>query len=183
MTARQKNSARPAAKTPKKKRAPRKPAASGAGRPPAYRDEYARQATELCLLGYTDKDLAAFFEVTETTINNWKLRYPEFLESIRAGKTVADAKVAGAAYRRATGEIVSLKKVLKLPKGVLREVTIEEYVPGDSAAQRFWLMNRQPERWKPERHIFQSDPANPFLLATVDRVELVPMKGDGDRED
>ncbi|WP_287994353.1 hypothetical protein, partial [Acidiphilium sp.] len=84
---------------------------------------------------------------------------------------------------RATGEVVTLEKEIKLPGGKIGKIKVQEFVPGDSAAQRFWLMNRQPDRWKPERHIFASDPNNPFLLATVDRIELVPMKGNGDRED
>lgn len=29
------------------------------------------------------KELAQFFEVTETTINNWKNNYPDFFESIK----------------------------------------------------------------------------------------------------
>ena len=168
-----------------RKKPARKKAASpkNAGRTPVYREEFARQAHELCLLGYTDGDLAGFFDVSETTINNWKRRYPAFLESIREGKTVADGKVALATYRRATGEIVTLEKEIKMPGGITKVVKVQEFVPGDSAAQRFWLMNRQPDRWKPEKHIFATDPNNPFLFAPVDRVELVPMKGDGDRDD
>ena len=43
---------------------------------------YAEQARKLCLLG-TDAELADFFEVSESTINNWKFDYPEFSESIK----------------------------------------------------------------------------------------------------
>lgn len=52
-------------------------------RPTKYQEAYAEQARKLCLLGYTDAELADFFEVSEATINNWKLEYPEFLESIK----------------------------------------------------------------------------------------------------
>lgn len=52
-------------------------------RPTKYQEAYAEQARKLCLLGYTDAELADFFEVSESTINKWKLDYPEFSESIK----------------------------------------------------------------------------------------------------
>ncbi|MES1763769.1 hypothetical protein ACKWMU_12765, partial [Escherichia coli] len=54
-------------------------------RPTKYQEAYAEQARKLCLLGYTDAELADFFEVSESTINKWKLDYPEFSESIKKG--------------------------------------------------------------------------------------------------
>ena len=57
-----------------------------AGRPTNYRDEYAQQAGKLAKLGATDKELADFFDVTTTTINNWKVNFPEFLASLKMGK-------------------------------------------------------------------------------------------------
>ncbi|SDY78195.1 hypothetical protein [Nitrosomonas sp. Nm33] len=39
------------------------------GRPTSYRPEYAEQAYKLCLLGATDKQLAEFFNVVESTIS------------------------------------------------------------------------------------------------------------------
>lgn len=56
------------------------------GRPTYFKEEYVELAYKYCLLGATDKDLAQFFEVTETTINNWKNDHPEFFESIKKGK-------------------------------------------------------------------------------------------------
>lgn len=38
------------------------------GRPSKYRPELCEQGEKLCRLGATDKDLADFFEVNETTI-------------------------------------------------------------------------------------------------------------------
>lgn len=67
---------------------------SKSGRPSLYKEEYADQAYNYCLLGATDKDLANFFDVTETTINNWKLDHHEFFESIKKGKEIADASTA-----------------------------------------------------------------------------------------
>ena len=63
------------------------------GRPKSYRDEYGEQVFKLCLLGATDKELADFFDVCEKTINGWKKDYPEFLQSLKRGKLLADANV------------------------------------------------------------------------------------------
>jgi hypothetical protein len=54
------------------------------GRPSSYKPEYAKMAFHLRKLGATDADLADAFEVSVVTIDNWKLRYPEFLGSLKA---------------------------------------------------------------------------------------------------
>lgn len=105
-----------------------------AGRPTKYKPEYAEQARRLCLVGFIDKELAEYFEVEESTINYWKKQYPEFLESIIAGKEIADAKVAEALYKRAIG--------YEAEEGD----NIKKYPPEVTAA-KFWLINRQRGRW------------------------------------
>lgn len=119
----------------------------GPGRKGAYRAEFADQARKLCLLGATDAELGDFFEVTETTINNWKHRHPAFLESIRAGKVIADAEVADSLYRRATGEYVQLEKLMKKDDGTFEAVRYRGYVPGDPNAAYRWLLNRRRQDW------------------------------------
>ncbi len=39
----------------------------------------------------TDEELGQFFGVCERTINNWKTAHPQFLQSIKRGKVIADA--------------------------------------------------------------------------------------------
>ena len=73
------------------------------GRPTKYKPEYAEQAYKLCLLGAIDADMADFFNVEVSTLNNWKSEFPEFLESIKKGKMLADANVASRLYQRAMG--------------------------------------------------------------------------------
>ena len=53
------------------------------GRPTKYDPKYIEQVYKLCLLGATDSDMANFFNISEATLNNWKIEYPEFLESIK----------------------------------------------------------------------------------------------------
>lgn len=116
-------------------------------RPTDYRQEYAEQARKLCLLGFTDKQLAVFFGVNESTINRWKDKYPEFCKSIKSGKVVADAQVAESLFKRATGIEVTEVEVRDDGKKKVKRVT-KKHIPPDPTAQIFWLKNRQPELWR-----------------------------------
>lgn len=133
-----------------------------AGRPTLYREEYAEQAYKLCLLGHTDKDLALFFEVSEDTITEWKNVHVQFSVSVKKGKTVADADVAQAFHKRATGykyDEVTYEKIAEKMDGIeediddmkleyyKKKVVTKEVVP-DAGAALNWLKNRQPGIWR-----------------------------------
>jgi hypothetical protein len=49
------------------------------GRPNKFKPAYIQQARKLCEFGHTDSKLAEFFGVHLQTINNWKVKYPQFL--------------------------------------------------------------------------------------------------------
>lgn len=117
------------------------------GRPSKYREEFNEQARKLCLLGATDKDLASFFEVSEATLNNWKHEHDGFLESLKAGKQLADAAVADSLYQRACGYSHQAVKIIVVDKGVVHEPYTEHYPP-DPTSMIFWLKNRRPDLWR-----------------------------------
>lgn len=130
-----------------------------AGRPTEYKEEYCVQVEKLCKLGATDKEIADFFEVDESTINNWKIAHPEFLESIKKGKTLADANVAEKLYQRAMG--YSHEAVKIFPDGGKDErgnkspliVPYVEHYPPDTIAAIFWLKNRQKDKWRDKQEV------------------------------
>lgn len=121
-------------------------------RPTRYRAEYAEQARKLCLLGATDKDLADFFEVVETTIDNWKKAHPEFLGAMKKGKQLADATVADRLYKRATGYEHDAVKIFNNGGEAMEVPYVERYAP-DTTAAIFWLKNRQPANWRDKQHV------------------------------
>ena len=117
------------------------------GRPTKYRIEYNEQAYKLCLLGHTDEELAEFFEVHVSTIHQWKLDYPDFSDSIKKGKEIADAEVSKSLYHRALGYShpdVDIKAV----NGEIVETPVMKHYPPDATSAIFWLKNRQPKKWR-----------------------------------
>lgn len=116
------------------------------GRPSLYRDEYAQQVEKLCKLGATDKEIAEFFEIAESTLNAWKLDYPEFSEALKNGKTIADAEVASKLFHRATGYEHGEDDIRAVNGEIVITPTVKHYPP-DTTAAIFWLKNRQRGKW------------------------------------
>ncbi|EAS1948174.1 terminase [Salmonella enterica] len=121
-------------------------------RPTKYQEAYAEQARKLCLLGYTDAELADFFEVSESTINKWKLDYPKFSESIKKGKEYADGNVADRLYQRAMG-YVAPDVDIKVIENQIVETPLEKHYPPDTTAAIFWLKNRQRDKWRDKQEV------------------------------
>lgn len=122
------------------------------GRPTKYQAAFNRQVYKLCLLGATDKELADFFEVAESTLNNWKIEFPKFLESIKKGKKQADAAVAEKLFKRATG--YSHPDVdIKVIKDDIVVTKLTKHYPPDTTAAIFWLKNRDKENWRDKQVI------------------------------
>ena len=117
------------------------------GRPTKYQDLFKEQARKLCLLGYTDIELADFFGVCEKTLNNWKKSHPDFLQSLNEGKDRADAEVAVGLYERAKGYSHIETKVFN-NQGEIVTYDVKKQYPPDPLAIKYWLNNRQPKRWR-----------------------------------
>lgn len=116
------------------------------GRPTDFKTEFIELAYNYTLLGATDEKLAEYFNVTKTTINNWKHSQPEFLDSIRRGKDLADIEVVNSLLGKAKG----------YDKG-------DKHYPPDTTAIIFWLKNRQPKLWR--------DRTEQEVIASVSNVE------------
>lgn len=130
------------------------------GRPTKYKEEYTEQAYKLCLLGHTDAELAKFFEIATSTLYEWKLEYPEFSESIKKGKEIADMDVATKLFDRATGAVIKQQQAHKLKRTIyengrkveeFEEIEVvdlmQEQAP-DTTALIFWLKNRKSTQWR-----------------------------------
>lgn len=117
------------------------------GRPTKYTPAMAKKAAKLALLGLTDKQMAAALDISERTLNGWKKEHPDFLQSIKGGKEVADAEVVNSLFKRALGYSHPAVKIMQ-HQGVPVKVRHIEHYPPDTVACIFWLKNRQPELWR-----------------------------------
>lgn len=164
-----------------------------AGRPTYYKPEFCEQVTKLCKLGATDKEIAGFFEVSESTLNLWKAEYPEFSESIKKGKIIADAEVAYSLHKRAVGyqyDEVTFEKIgpgedkvevgetgiESIKQDLYKKKVVTKEVPPDVAAQNIWLKNRrgkvaqEAQRWADRQELTGSDGAPLFNQTPVTKL-------------
>lgn len=141
------------------------------GRPTKYKEEYDDQAYKLCLLGLKDSELADYFEVKEQTINNWKKDHPSFFESLKRGKTIADAEVAAAFNKRAKGyEYTEVQEETRKGQVVSKKTTVKE-VPPDAGAAMNWLSNRQPNTWRKSQQIVIDDHSEKTKDDLIDEIK------------
>lgn len=127
-----------------------------AGRPTKFKPEYVEQARKLAELGATDREIATFFEVTESTVYLWKLEHPSFSEALKVGKTAADDRVEQSLYRRALGYAHDAVKIAVNAQGEVTEVPFVEHYPPDTTAAIFWLKNRRRDEWRDKQEIEHS---------------------------
>jgi hypothetical protein len=124
------------------------------GRPTLYQSEYPELARRFCQLGGTNQELADFFEVSRSTIDEWMRVHPEFAEAVRKGRDLIDMMVADKLLARAMGYTHDGRKFV-VYRGEEKEVRHVVHYPPDVHACIFWLRNRRRKQWlehgKPEQ--------------------------------
>ena len=129
------------------------------GRPEKYNPEFSPILAEaLARCGHIDKEIAVHMGITEATLNNWKNKYPEFLESLKKGKLGTDQLVENALLKRALGFYAVETKVFHY-QGKIITKDVRVYYPPDVAACIFWLRNRMADKWKQNPDTGDSDEA------------------------
>lgn len=136
------------------------------GRPTKFDPAFIEQAQKLALMGATDKQMADFWGVSEQTLNAWKHAHPEFLESLKAGKLIADGTVVQSLYRRANGYSHDAVKILQYEGAPVIVPYVERYPP-DTTAAIFWLKNRQPAMWRDKVEVDQNHSIDAESLGTT----------------
>lgn len=110
--------------------------------------------------GLTDEQIAEKMHISPSTFYSWQSKFPEFSETISAGKAPVDEIAVDSLFKSVTGYYVTVKEPIKLKtkkqlkdKGTIEEEHIEYvdrqiYIPGNVNAQIYWTKNRKPRQWK-----------------------------------
>lgn len=132
-------------------------------RPTKYKPEYVNQAAKLCVLGATDIEIADFFGVSVASLYRWKNEHPEFCESLKVSKEIADDRVERSLFARANGyehEEVDIRVVDKR----IVQTRLRKFYPPDTTAAIFWLKNRRPALWRDKTDIEHTGSINVTML-------------------
>lgn len=135
-------------------------------RPVKYEERFDYMAEVACREGgFTDWKLGKLFDVAISTITNWKRNYPSFLEAVRRGKDDFDTMAVedsllkqclGYTFTETTMEPGKTKSgedpELKIVK------IVEKHVPANSTSTKFFLKNRNPNRWRDRQQFEHSGP-------------------------
>ncbi len=150
------------------------------GRPTKYKEEYNEQVLKLSLLGATDVEMADFFDISKSTFNEWKKKYPKFSDSIKKGKDEADIAIVASLFQKAKGFTKKVKKAVKLREsetgvGSKEKVVMvdeEQYYAPDTTAIIFWLKNRQPDKWRDKKEL-KADVTNTSVDIDEDKLKQI----------
>lgn len=112
--------------------------------------------------GLIDEQIAHNIGISRSTLNDWKLKYPDISDALKRGKEVVDRQVENALLKNALGyqfDEVTRENIWDEDKQVHRltvtKVVTKEVKP-DTTAQIFWLKNRKPNEWRDKRDIEHS---------------------------
>jgi hypothetical protein len=103
------------------------------GRPTRFHPAMCEEAHNYCLLGATNDQLAGFFGVSPSTIDNWIAGRRDFEAAVKSGRVIADAKVARSLYVRAVGYDRKVEREVILG-GELKPVTSTVHHPANVQA-------------------------------------------------
>lgn len=122
--------------------------------------------------GLTDQQIANNLGISESTLYEYKNKYPEFSETLKKSKEAADYEVENALYKRATGYTVTETVEEQRDEKTLTKKTISKEIPGDVTAQIYWLKNRCPQKWRDRNeHISPQEKAIEKLDAVLLAIE------------
>ena len=111
--------------------------------------------------GLSAKEIAANMGISRSTLYEWIEKNSDISDSFTCGRTRANEVVENSLFKKCCGYNATVKKTIKLKKAEYNdegklvaaweepvEVEEEVHVPIDTAALKFFLTNRMPDKWK-----------------------------------
>lgn len=105
----------------------------------------------IAMQGYTDDELAMMFGLDPRVVNGWRKMYPSFDKAIEEGRSLADLQVIEALHKKAVGYSYKDEVVIRA-RGKSTIAKVKRRVEPETNAIKFWLSNRDPERWSDRTH-------------------------------
>ncbi|KHD34352.1 hypothetical protein NL50_17325 [Clostridium acetobutylicum] len=118
--------------------------------------------------GLTEEQIAHNLGIGRTTLNDYKNKYPSFMNALKKGKEVIDMEVENALLKSALG--FKYKEEAITNKGEVVEV--ERYEKPNTTAIIFWLKNRQKTKWRDKQDIEHSGEVTQNVKAKIDLTKL-----------
>ena len=125
-----------------------------------------------CREGLEDKELAKAMNISRDTLYTWKKEYSDISDAIARGRAPARELIENALVKMAKGYTVTVMEPMKLRSRLYNQETgkyeerevvelapKEVHIPMDVRAAKFWLTNRNRERWSehPEREAAEDE--------------------------
>lgn len=120
----------------------------GPGRPTKFNETIRDKIMALAGANKTDVEIAEAVGVTERTLNIWKkTKGPQFFQSLKDAKNIADELVEASLFRKAVGYTHKEEKVF-CSEGEIITHTVDKHYAPDTTAGIFWLKNRKSQEWR-----------------------------------
>jgi hypothetical protein len=148
---------------------------------------------QLALLGLSEVSIAQVLDVDQSTITDWKNKFPKFKKALLNGRELASGKVADALFKKATGydydEVTHERQAVVVtgPDGlavidpVTKEPVIEyrlietkrvkKHVAISEGAALGFLKNKNPDLWKDKQEIDHTSKGK--ALGTVPVIHII----------
>lgn len=130
------------------------------GRPTRYHAEWIpKYAASLVRQGLTYAQIAKELGIARSTFNKWLTEKPEFSEALEKAQEAPNDQVRRALFERAIGfEHPEEKIQYDQQRGeFVRTMTTKKYPP-ETAAAKFWLINKAPDEFAERQEVEHSGP-------------------------
>ncbi|KLU66742.1 hypothetical protein DEAC_c14100 [Desulfosporosinus acididurans] len=100
--------------------------------------------------GLTEEQIAKNLRISKSTMNEYKQRYPEFLNALKKGKEFAITELENALFKRALGyDYEEIKTSIRMVDGKETKFTekTRKHMPPDVAACSILLKNKDKGNW------------------------------------
>jgi hypothetical protein len=124
------------------------------GRPESLTDEMLDRIIQAARCGLTDAQIAMVWGITEQTLNNYKVRYPDFFESLKQAKIDWDMEIVNSLAHRAKGYSHKETKHFVIKNKIVEKEVDKHYPPDpDATSAIFWLKNRLPDQFREKQEV------------------------------